>query len=1613
MGVDDRDNLSDERPAPATPPGKRRRYLTRRNAVIAGLSIAILAIGVVVLSLLAYRLGFTDRYLANQIKSDLAKYGIRLEIKTFHASVPPQNVEFQGLELFDAQSGEKLGKVDRLRATIRIQDLYALNLQRHVDLKDLQIEGLEVWVNFDNQGRSNFRNIHIPPPEANKRILFSYSTAHVDLKNSVVHYGDAQHAISGEGRNLKATIEPDDPNAPATSAMNKVALALSESTFMYDGRPVNNIGIDLNARVNDTRAEVQDLTLRSPVAETHLQGTLDDWRAFRYQMNVTSTVDLTQLSDVLQSGTALRGAGNFVGTVSGEGDRYNVKGIIKSDALAADGVRLQGLNVTGSGTGQGKSYEVNGQAVADLLNAGDFQLNSVQLVGKVMGTGSDFRWIGDLRAAAERSYGTTITGLILHDVHAEMNDGVLTTSSPSFTAQGLITPGAKVNGLGASELRMRVDHGVTTGSIAKVKAGEVSAPDVHVKGVTANNIEVDGRNGVTSVNIKEFLVGGITAPGAEIGSLNVAGVRLSIRAGRVEGSSGDVNVGTVKLTDGQLDEVKLARPVFVVEPSGRYRASADLSIGGGVLGQMNMGRAKADLAATNSEIQFNNFTADFFDGHADGNVTISLSKAVASHVALNFAGLDIASPLAVFAGTAVPLAGKAAGKIDVSFPDTDFKRASGSINTQFTADTVADQSDRTPISGALALRANNGLFQIERVDLQTAASHLKATGQFSFAGDSDLQVDLNSTDASELQRIAMSWSSVEDRMNEYGVEFAGQMAFNGNIRGKLTSPDVDGRFSLGSLRLNGTDVGSLAASVVATEKELRVPDGKLSEQDGGGIQFSVNAPRSGENNVSVEATLDRANARTLLAALPKSQATPGKLEDTQSDVSGRIAVTGIPGAMHGSADLRFGPGRIGGEPLESMTARATFDGANVKLETVDARFTAGHITASGSFDIKEKTGDINLTGQAIQLGRLAALASRPGFPTVAGTADLTAHVFGNFVAQDFSSYQITFDAQGKDVTVNGRPIGELQLVGRTDNKQLNVTFTTGVFGAAQQVTAQVNLADEHLPATIDATLNGADLTRLLAIALPNAGVKLSGRAGAVIKASGNLVDEDGELSLAGLKGTAAFSELSFRVEDIQLAAAKPFTVRLTANEVVFDQTQFTGTQTNLNLNGAVAIREGGQQSFSVDGRMNLRIVNGLSRDVFSSGIADVAVRVSGSYEQPRVSGTAALTGASIAVLVANDRWQLSNIRSLIRFTADQAQIESFTALLGGGRVNASGGALLDGLALSRFSLAVHADNVTAPFPQDFSSTLDADVEIRGDRLEQVISGTVNLRRTEYTKDIELADLINRRREESIEEGGEISFVNTAQFTNLRVEGRNALVVRNNLADVVGSVSLEINGPVKDPVISGRITATRGTLNFRNDRYDIVRAFVDLPPRRGADPLMNIEAESQIRGYRVLVGLTGALSQPQANVRSEPALPQADVVSLITTGTLAATDTGTSVLAQSGLGTATSLLTDALINAPAQKATSKLFGLSRFEINPVIGGPSTNPGARLTLGKRISKELSVTYSTNVTSDPNQILSVEYRVSDRLSFVAQYEQASTRQLSSRNNSFNFDIRFRKRF
>ena len=1615
MPVNDPEPADNKSGAPPSPPRRRRRYINRRNAIIAGILIGVGAAALILIALLSYRLGYVDAYIAGQVKDTLSKYGVRAEIREFHTAFSPQTVEMLGVELYDAQSGAKLGKIDRILATVRIEDLYALNLRRNINLQDLQLEGLELWVNFDEQGRSNFRNVHIPPPEPNQRILFAYSTAHVEIKNALIHYGDALHRLSGEARNLRATIQPDDPNAPSSSWMNTVTLSATNSTFAYDNRPINNIDIEARGRVNQIRAEIQELKLRSPVAEATLSGVMGDWRALQYTFNVTSTVDLTQLSDVLATGTTLRGVGNFSGTITGEGDKYQLDANVKSDALAADGVRLQGLNVNAKGTGQGKSYDFNGRAVAQLLNAGDFQLNAVQLAGRVMGTGSDFRWVGDLRAAAEKSYGTTITGLILRDAVAEYRDGVLTASAPQLTGSSVTTATARVaGGVQANDIRVRSENGVTTATIASAKAGKIQAANASVDGLTAKGIDANSREGVTNVTIKEVQVGAINASGAQTGSINIAGVRLGIRDGRVQGTTSDINAGTVKLENGQVENVKLAKPSFTLEPSGRYRASADLSLGGGVLGEMRLGPARASVTATSDQIQLTSFVAEALNGRATGNATIALTKRGTSRVATDFNNFDLAAIIAVVSGRAVPVASRATGRADLTFTDTDLATATGTVNAQLQA--APATSDFTPLSGDVALTANHGLFQIQRANLQTAATRLTAGGQFAVDQPvSNLRVDVASTDASEIQRLLISSGAlpeVYEQFRTYGIELGGKLNFNGTLAGALKDPLVSGHAELGSLSMNGRELGSLAANITSTATETRVDNGRLVQANGGGAQFSLKIPRTGESNTEIAATLDRMNAGSLIATFPTRQ-TREQFADTDAEVSGSIHVTGIPKNMSGVADLQFGKGKLAGEPLQNLTAHATFVGPNVNLERVDANFDAGHIVGNGKYNLDTKAFDVKFTGDRVQLERLGALANRPNLPKFGGIANVNITASG--VGDDISSYQINFNAESNNVTIDGRAAGALKLVGVTENKQLNVTFsTTGLLGEQPQViTARVDLSKDKLPAVVESNITGADLTQVLKLLLPQTDVAVTGRATGTLKLSGNLLDEDDNFDWRALTGQATFTELTISVADVQLMPNGPLVVDFAPNEMNFHETRFTGPGTNVTIAGTVATGPGGRQNLDVNGDVNLRIFSGISPDVFSSGVARLFLRVAGTYDDPRMLGTAEVTGASVSVFSGDQTITVQNLTGLIRFNSNQAQIERLTGTLGGGKVTASGGALLTGSSRGRFVINVRGDNVTLRYPKDFLSTVTADLSLSGDMQNQFITGYVDVKRTEYTKDIELADLINQRPETTIEEGGRFSFAETAVLDKLRVEGRNALVMRNNLGDVVASVNLRLDGPIGDPIIQGRVTATRGTLNFRNSPYEVTRGLVDFPGRLSADPILNIEGESVIRGYRVRAAISGPLSHPQTTVSSEPALPQADVVSLILTGSLSTSDQSTSVLAQSGLGTAASLLTDALINAPVSRASNKLFGLSRLEISPVMAGTGSTPTARLTVARRISKDVTAIYSTNLASDPNMILAVEYRVSNRLSFIALYEQGSQRNLSNRNNNFSFELRFRKRF
>ncbi|MDQ3088548.1 MAG: translocation/assembly module TamB domain-containing protein [Acidobacteriota bacterium] len=1670
--------------------------------------VALLAVGMAILITVSYRYGVYDNYIKAQFVAKMDSIGMTFDADVFRVTVSPLQLELRNATFNDKITGDKLFFINDAKLGLTVQDLYAWQLSRDITIDTTNIDGAEVWVKFDENGKSNFSNLNFVQDEVGSRVNFTYSSLKFSLKNGLIHFGDASRKISADAKNVLFVFEPENYDVPDEEKRYKFDLTSMNSTFVYDDSPIEPIDIRAKGVADDKGAEISELKLTSPIGESSLNGTITDWELLKYNLNIESTVDLTQASSVLPMGTAIRGVSNFSGKVTGEGAKYNIEGEIQSDALAADNIRLKGLNIAATVAGENSMYDINGKAVAELLTFEDFQINALQLIGNIRGTGTDFKWLGELQAAAAKSPLGTIAGLYITDAVAEYKDEQLdanlgnvraqrfssedveiqtllannvkitnaadTTniSAPNVRASSVKTADAKLRGVNAGDVRVSNRGDKTDVKAGNVRAENVETEDVRLRNLRAGNVDLTSSGNRTDVTADNVQADGLDADGAKVGnlnasnvnvqivgnktlvysdnlrvakletdaailgSLNVAGVRLTIRQGTIEAKSGDINAGNVALTNatidggGNLENVKLLKPVFVLEPSGRYRASADMSLGGGVLGSIRLGAARANVVAQNDQVALNNLSAEVLDGNLNGNAVIALNNRNRSQVDAEFSNLDLSKLLALQGGQVVPIDGKTTGNVNLTFAGTNFKTASGTIAADFTANAGTTERGLVPVNGKLGLTATNGLFNVDFANLFTDRTELKATGSFDLNGyNSNLNVALNSTDASEIERIVRVLNvspELEAQLDKYQAKFAGNLTFNGTLTGNLTNPTVDGRAALDSIILRGRDLGSLSSAIFVSPDGIELRDGKLQERgDGGGnLAFNVNVPTTGANNISVQATLSQINTGNLLAALP-IDFLPETLRGLQAQTSGTINLSGLPGDIQGEADISSGKGTINGQPFDGFDAKAKFQGNLATIEKFEARFGDGFLRANGTFNTDSTAFDFDVEGKDIQLTRIRPfIPNSENLPNITGVVDLTAKATGR--TSDSKTYDINFNGVGRNIVLNENALGEVTFNGRTENQMLNANLTANFQGQPQAIVATVNFADENLPFRAETTFNNTELAPFIALASPPDTVTISGRATGRVFLEGNLstLGADGKRSFStdNLSGAAQFSQFALQIGETPLIATEPIAVRFNSKEVVVDNAKFSGGGSNILVNGTVALTDDGINNLTVDGKINLSVFNALSKNTFFAGIADISVRLTGT-KNARLNGSAELQNASAATFIGTERISFDRIKGRIIFTTNQAQIDNFSAFLGGGRVTASGGALLDGLTLQGFRLDVRGTNFTAPLPPDFITTGDAEIQISGNRINgemnTLIAGTIFARRSIYNQDIDLADFISGRREGSLSandgDSSSSSLFGVPKL-DIRLEGRDALVVRNNLADLTASISLRVTGDVEFPQISGRVTANSGTIFFRKDRYEVQRGVLEFPPNTSIEPFINLQAETEINGYQIIVNLVGELANTEslnATVRSSPALPQADVISLITTGNLANTDTGIPTLAQTGINTAAEILTDELINNPLSRATNKLFGLNRFEIDPVLSGQRLNPSARLTVGRQINRNLLITYSTNLSEDQNQILALEYRVSNRLSFVAQYEQRSLSNVTQRNNSFSFDVRLRKRF
>lgn len=1691
-------------PAAAESPVKRKFFARKRlRSVLIAVGVFVLLLGI--FSVVLFRSGAVDSVVKNQFREKMEYMGIVFDADVFRLNISPLELELKNATFNDRISGEKLFFVRDGRLGLTVLDLFAWQTTREISVDSTEIYGAEVWVRFDENGRLNFANL--VSDERESRLSFKYDSIKFLLLDSVIHFNDVSRKIDADARNLTVSITPEQEQLLDRPSRFRFEMESTDSFFTYDGGRLENIGIRAKGVVDPEFADISELRIDTPIGYSILSGRLTDWQKFTYELSIESSLDLTQTSTIFPLGTSLRGVGNFKGKVVGTGTDYRLEGTATSDALAADGVYLRGIEVAATVEGTNSQYEANGRAVAELFTFEDFRIEFPRIAGNVMGTGTDFRWVGELQAIAAKSKSLSLGGLFVSDAVAELRDRQLVATAGNGRAQLFSVADTRFGDLRTQNLRLSVDDGTTTLSAPSAQAASFQTDEYRISGIKGRNIRVKDSAQTTTVDIdgleandasvgdarlrnlkaRDFAfkdlpssielsvrdltaerldsggnrieglradtvtlrdvgpdtliysdrlrVARVEAGSATLGSLNIAGVRLTIREGRIEARSEDIDAGNVTLSKGgafpeggTIENVVAAKPVYVLEPSGRYRATADMSIGGGFLGSINLGSARSRVVITNDRAELNELVAQVMDGEVRGEARIALTSRSESTINADFSSLDISKLIALGAGRILPIQGETTGRADISFRGTDIRTATGEINANIAASAGNDADGRFPLNGSIRINAADGLLNVENAKLATEKSELIASGKFDLLGtNSDLELALRSSDASEAERMIRILDvspGLTEQLDAYRVVLRDDLTFDGRVTGSLSEPEFKGNLSLGSISLREQELGRISAELDFSSRGIFVSNGKLLEVEGGQMEFAVAIPAAGINNTSVTATLNNISAGRLLTAIPIEL--PASLQGLRGNTSGTIDLRGLPNESQGTIDIVSRQGTLNGQPFDELRAAAKFEGTVVNIDSASVEADGGRATFTGSYDRATKNFTGELKGSKVPVPLLLALLpASESLPVAIGTVDFSAMGSGNL--EQTSSIQLTFEGRGSGIVINENPFGDTRFNGSTSDQMLNANLTTELEGRPQIFLASVDLSRPELPLRVEHSLDQSPLRPFFALIPQLKGYSIGGNGTGKVEFGGPLfvANDAGErvFSTANLSGVANFSQLTLQIQESPLAALEPVVVRFSPSEITFESAKFAGGGSNLVVAGTKALSDSEMNNLSIDGRLNLSLLNVFPEiakaDTFFGGMADVSVRLVGVNRTARINGTAQLSNAALATFIGSSRLSADRIAGTVRFTADQAQFERVSGYLGGGSFSASGGILFgDNLTVQNYRVSLTGSNVTVPLPENFVTTGDARLDFSGSRvgteLLNVISGSILARRSVYSRDIELANVIGARREGSLGGGGSSSGL--APRFNLNITGRDALIVRNNIADLTASVSLQLTGTTDNPRLAGRITSTSGTVFFRNDRYIVQRGVLEFPPDTNIDPVIFLQAESEINGYQVFVNLSGPLTDTAsltASVRSNPALPEQDVISLITTGSLSNTSTGIPTLASTGLNTAAEVLTDSIINNPARRATDRLFGLNVFEIDPIISGERLDPSARLTVGRQINNNLRVTYATNLSQNQNQVIAFEYRVSDRLSFVAQYEQRSLSNVTQNRDNFSFEVRFRRRF
>jgi translocation and assembly module TamB len=370
---------------------------------------------------------------------------------------------------------------------------------------------------------------------------------------------------------------------------------------------------------------------------------------------------------------------------------------------------------------------------------------------------------------------------------------------------------------------------------------------------------------------------------------------------------------------------------------------------------------------------------------------------------------------------------------------------------------------------------------------------------------------------------------------------------------------------------------------------------------------------------------------------------------------------------------------------------------------------------------------------------------------------------------------------------------------------------------------------------------------------------------------------------------------------------------------------------------------------------------------------------------------------------------LSAITGDLVFDATRLFFDNVTAEAGGGPLRLTGSVNYLERPL-RYDITARTDRTRIRYPEGMSWLAGGSLRLTGTPRAAVLSGRVTVERVTLTQGIEITGMLVSAKEGITGPSTSSPFLRNLQFDIEAVSTPGARMEWPG-AELEAEANLRVRGTWEHPIILGHIHILSGDLSFHGNRYRVARGDLNFANPFRLDPVVNVEASTTIQQYEITLNFNGPASKLALAYRSDPPLPANDIVTLLALGQTsseAEIRSGGTGASQSATSGASAILSEA-ISSQLGGRLEQLFGITRFRVDPGLAGVGStgaeqNAAARITVEQQVTRDLTITYVSNVSSAQEQVIQVEYNVNRNVSIVALRDQ---------NGTFGIDIKIKKRF